>query len=167
MTYTRFPKLHAVCDCKTHIIIELFPTRGPSPDVHQLTRVMRPRPTPRIERLAADAGYDSEANHVHVRETLGIDTLIPPRHGRPPKHKDDLPPTKYRREMKQEFDGQAYGQRWQIETVFSMIKRRLGCTIRERTYHAQNRAMRLLSLTHNCMILLPAISFATEQACPL
>lgn len=154
MKYTRFPKLHAVCDCRTHIVIDVLPTRGPTPDVHQLTRVMRPRSTHRIERLAADAGYDSESNHVYVREILGIDTLIPPRHGRPSKRKDYLPPTKYRREMKQNFDARTYGQRWQIETVFSMIKRRLGCTIREKSYHAQNRAMRLLAFTHNCMILL-------------
>lgn len=46
-----------------------------------------------------------------------------------------------------------YGQRWQIETVFSMIKRRLGCAIREHSYWSQCRAMLLLAVTHNVMIL--------------
>ena len=110
-------------------------------------------------RLAADAGYDSEANHVYLREQLGVESIIPPRHGRPS--------TKWRRLMKQQFDADAYGQRWQIETVFSMIKRRLGCVIRERRHHAQCRAMRLLALAHNCMILLRSMGSATEHSRPL
>lgn len=166
-TYTRFPKLHAVCDCATHLILALYATRGPTPDVHQLTRVLRPRGGLRINRITADAGYDSEANHIYLRERLGIVSVIPPRHGRPPKNPHHLPAGRYRRLMKQHFDDDAYGQRWQIETVFSMIKRRLGHAIREKSYQAQSRAMRLFAITHNCMILLHAVSFATEQTCPV
>jgi hypothetical protein len=162
-TYTRFPKLHAVCDCATHLILTVLPMRGPNPDGHRLPDAIRPLAARPPDRLTADAGYDSEANHIHLREQLGIESIIPPRHGRPPKNPNHLPPTKWRRLMKTHFDHAAYGQRWQIETVFSMIKRRLGCTIRERTYHAQCRAMRLLAFTHNCMILLRCPSFATEQ----
>ena len=46
-----------------------------------------------------------------------------------------------------------YGQRWQIETVFSMIKRNLGHALAARTYWNQGREMMLLVLTHNLMIL--------------
>ena len=49
--------------------------------------------------------------------------------------------------------GKPYGQRVQVETVFSMIKRRLGEALGARTYHSQNRAMMLMVLTHNLMIL--------------
>lgn len=152
-TYTRFPKLHAVCDCATHLILTLYPMRGPNPDVNRLRQTMRPMAGHPPDRLTADAGYDSESNHVYLREVLRVESIIPPRHGRPPKAPDHLPPTRYRRMMKTGFDAEAYGQRWQIETVFSMIKRRLGCVIREKRYHAQCRAMRLLAITHNCMIL--------------
>ena len=55
----------------------------------------------------------------------GILTSIPPTSGSPPKN---LPRNYYRRLMATEFDSKAYRQRWQIETVFSMIK---GCTSRK------------------------------------
>jgi hypothetical protein len=32
----------------------------------------------------------------------------------------------YRRLMQQEFEKEIFGQRWQVETVFSMIKRNQG-----------------------------------------
>jgi len=157
--YTCFPKLHAVCACASHLIRCILSMRGPHPDVDRLPRVMRSSSAHPPMRLAADAGYDSEANHVYLREQLGVESIIPPRHGRPS--------TKWRRLMKQQFDADAYGQRWQIETVFSMIKRRLGCVIRERRHHAQCRAMRLLALAHNCMILLRSMGSATEHLRPL
>lgn len=47
-----------------------------------------------------------------------------------------------------------YGQRWQVETVFSMIKRNQGAVVAARSYHARNREMRLAVLTHNIGILL-------------
>lgn len=36
--------------------------------------------------------------------------------------------------MKRRFDKKKYGQRWQVETVNSMIKRRLGSALRARNY---------------------------------
>src|SRR5205814_4949442 len=46
-----------------------------------------------------------------------------------------------------------YGQRWQGETVFSMIKRRLATAVQGRTYWSQCRELWLLAITHNLMIL--------------
>ncbi len=150
-TYRRYPKLGAVCDCRTHAILSTMTARGPTPDVHQMQRVVLPAARRvRIARLLADAGYDSEANHVRMREGLGIETIIPAKHGRPTSK---LPTTTYRRLMAVAFDNDAYGQRWQIETVFSMIKRNLGEHLSARTYWGQCREMVLLALTHNVMIL--------------
>ena len=150
-TYKRYPKLAVVCDCDTHAILSTLKTRGPTPDIHQLCQTLSPALAHvQIERLVADAGYDSEANHVMVREQFGIESIIPPRHGRPTTK---LPPTRYRRLMATAFDRSTYGQRWQVETVFSMIKRNLGGHLSARTYWAQCREMMLLALTHNVMIL--------------
>lgn len=151
-TYTRFPKLGIVCDCANHIILSTLMTRGPTPDVNQLQRTLVPAMRRvRIVTLTADAGYDSEANHVFARETCGIETIIPPRHGRPTTR---LPTGHYRREMAVQFDKARYGQRWQVETVFSMIKRNFGSALRSRSYWAQCREIMLLALTHNITILL-------------
>ena len=57
------------------------------------------------------------------------------------------------REMRLRFDKKAYGQRWQAETVFSMIKRNFGSALRARSYWAQRREMMLLVLTHNIAII--------------
>lgn len=48
-----------------------------------------------------------------------------------------------------------YGERWRVETVFSMIKRRLGSTLNAHRHHAQNRAMLLKAIAHNTLIFLP------------
>ena len=104
----------------------------------------------RIKHLLADAGYDSETNHQYAREVHHIKTTIPPKHGRPT---NKLPKTKYRREMRTDFDKKTYGQRWQVETVFSMIKRNFGSALRARRYWSQCREMMLLVLTHNIAII--------------
>lgn len=152
--YTRFPKLHVIADCKTHLILAAYPRRGPTPDVGELVKLYTQlAPGIDLQTLYADAGYDSEPNHVFLRDDLHIHSLIPPRIGRP-----TAKPAKgtYRRMMQRLFADTAsinYGQRWQVETTFSMIKRNLGHAISAKTYHAQNREMLLNCVTHNAMIL--------------
>jgi len=150
--YRRWPKLAVVCDCRNHLILSAITTRGPSVDVNQFEKTM----TPAINRytlkhILADAGYDSESNHRLAREQHGIRSTIPPKHGRP-----TTKPFRgqYRRLMQQRFNRRTYGQRWQVETVFSMIKRNQGDVLRSRTYWSQNREMLLKVLTHNIGIIL-------------
>jgi hypothetical protein len=163
-TYTRFPKLGLVCDCKSHLVLSILTARGPSPDVNQFCRTLAPATLKaNIRHLVADAGYDSESNHRYAREQCGITTTIPCKYGRPTTK---LPKGKYRRLMRQKFDKKSYGQRWQSETVFSMIKRNLGCALKARTYWAQCRELALLALTHNVMIILLILSFSTEHSRP-
>ena len=150
--YKRFPKLAVVCDCKNHLILSAITTRGPSVDVNQFCKTLKPAADQfHIKHLLADAGYDSENNHRYARDIYQIKTTILPKAGRPTKK---LPKQKYRREMRTDFDSENYGQRWQVETVFSMIKRNFGETIRARKYWSQNREMMLLAITHNIAIIL-------------
>jgi len=151
-TYTRWPKLAVVCDCRTHLILSVITTRGPSVDVNQFRRPLdRAIRHVSIKHLLADAGYDSEANHRYARETHHTKTTIPAKIGRPTTK---LPKTKYRRLMATDFDKQKYGQRWQCETVFSMIKRNFTDSLSARSYWPQCRDMMLLVLTHNLTIVL-------------
>jgi len=55
--------------------------------------------------------------------------------------------------MRTNFNDKVYGQRWQIETVFSMIKRNFGSALRARNIESQAREMLLLVLTHNIAII--------------
>ena len=101
-----------------------------------------------VKLAVADAGYDSEANHCIARQDLGIRSIIPPNAGRPTAKP---PTTRHRRNMRCRFkrkaDKKHYGQRWQVETVNSMLKRNLGSALRAKT--ARRRSMELLlSLIH-------------------
>jgi hypothetical protein len=151
-TYKRFPKLSIVCDCSNHLILSAIMTRGPSVDINQFRETLKPAAERvQIETILADAGYDSEANHQYAREVYQIHTTIPARGGRPTSK---LPKTLYRREMRTKFDKTVYGQRWQVETVFSMIKRNFGSALRSRKFWSQCREMMLLVLAHNIAIVL-------------
>ena len=151
--YKRWPKLAIVCDCKNHMILSAITTRGPSVDINQFCKTVKPAADRvRIKHLLADAGYDSELNHKYAREIYQIKTTIPPKHGRPTL--TDKPfKGKYRELMRTNFDKETYGQRWQVETVFSMIKRNFGSALRARRYWSQCREMMLLVLTHNLAII--------------
>jgi hypothetical protein len=46
-----------------------------------------------------------------------------------------------------------YGQRWQAETAFSMIKRRLGAEVGAHSSWSQCRELMLLAVAHNLLIL--------------
>jgi transposase len=58
-----------------------------------------------------------------------------------------------RRRLKKGKDKKRYRQRWQIETVNSMIKRNLGSACRARSGRARKKDLLLRVLTHNLMIL--------------
>lgn len=150
-TYTRYPKVGIVSDCKTHLVLSGVPSRGPYPDIiHFEKAVSEAERNVHLKILTADAGYDSEKSHLFAREVHGIRTVIPPRIGRKTAK---LPSGKWRKIMATRFNKKIYGQRWQVETVNSMIKRNLGSFLRARSYWAQCREMMLRLFVHNIMIV--------------
>jgi transposase len=56
--------------------------------------------------------------------------------------------------FKRQADKAHYGQRWQAETVNSMIKRNLGSALRARTAPRRRNELLLRVVTHNLMILM-------------
>jgi Transposase DDE domain len=152
MTYRRFAKLEAGFDCATHLIIAAIPKRGPRVDTDRFVPLLeQARRRVRLTTALADAGFDSEPNHRHARERRGVRSVIPATAGRPT---EKAPTGRYRRLMKRRLDKDycQYGQRWQAETGFSMIKRRLGSAVNARSYWSQCRELLLLALTHNLML---------------
>jgi Transposase DDE domain len=157
--YTRYPKLSLLIDCASHAILAVLTSRGPRPDIQELAPLLADLPRGiRLGKLALDAGFDSESNHELCRQEHGIASLIPPKHGRPCKPGKRFT-GKWRQEMTHRFKTQArrrqsgYTQRWQIETVNSMLKRNLGEELMSRSYQAQNREMRWMAIVHNLLIL--------------
>lgn len=150
-TYTRYPKVGIVVDTRTHLVLSGVPERGPYPDIVHFERaVTEAEKNVHSNILTADAGYDSEKSHVFARETYNIRTIIPPKIGR---QTVKLPSGKWRKIMATRFNKILYGQRWQVETVNSMLKRNLGSFLRARTYWSQCREMMLRLFVHNVMIV--------------
>lgn len=149
-TYTRYPKAGIIVDCSTHCVLAIVPERGAGPDVtHFKKAITEAEKNVRLKTLTADAGYDGEPSHVFARER-GIRTIIPATIGRPSA---SLPKGKWRKIMATRCNKKLYGQRWQVETVNSMVKRVLGSALRARSYWSQCRELMMRFLTHNVMIL--------------
>jgi hypothetical protein len=84
VTYRSFGKLSVICDVDSHFILAFRVGRGPTPDVAELKSMIKDAITRvKVSCLLADAGYDSESNHVFARDEHGIRTIIPPKAGRP------------------------------------------------------------------------------------
>jgi hypothetical protein len=156
-TYQRFPKAGILCDCRSHLILAVVPGRGPAPDIpHFRAALDQALSRVRIDTLVADAGYDAEHAHEFGRDERGVRTLIPAKIGRA----TTKPARGYwRRQMQRRLHLTRYGQRWQVETVNSMLKRLLGAALRARSYWSQCREILLRAITLNVMILRPCHGF--------
>jgi len=159
---SRWPKLSGTVDCRTHLFLSAEVSLGPCRDTCEAPALLRAAARrAALRRMLLDAGYDAEAIHVLLREELGAHSLIPPKSGRPTRK---WPRTKYRRQMKRRFFKHVYGQRWQIESVWSRLKRLLGSALRATSWAGQQREIGLRVLTHDLMILLPSEVF--DRAMP-
>jgi hypothetical protein len=147
----RWPKLTLVGDAQTHLIGAAVITWGPSQDSPQFPAAIRQSAQHvQWDRIIADTAYDAEHNHRLCRQQLGIrSTVIPlnPRRGR------RWPKTLYRRQMKRRFFRRVYHQRWQVESLISRHKRRLGSALHSRIWRTQKQECLLRVLTHNLMLL--------------
>jgi len=153
VTYSRFAKLEAAFDCATHLMLGVLVGRGPRPDADRFVPLLGAAlGNVRVTAALADAGYDSEPNHVYAREECGVRSFIPAAIGRPTAKP---PAGRYRRRMKQRLDKRygRYGQRAQAESGWSMFKRRLGAVVQARGYWGQCRALLLMAITYNVMLL--------------
>jgi len=151
VTYRPFAKLGIIACCATHMVLSMHRGAGPRPDVDELRPLIEhfvPNAVP--DQLLADAGYDSEMNHELLRDEMEIDSLIPATSGRPTSK---LPAGGYRFQMQTNFDDEAYGQRWQAETVMFMFKRHQGEALAARKPSTRHRELGLTVLTHNIMIV--------------
>jgi hypothetical protein len=145
------PKLALAGAASCHLIVAARTHIGggsDSPDFAPLLREARRRAP--VHAAVADSGYDSEDNHRLARRELRVRSVIPARIGRP----SAKPPTGYwRRHMQRRFarkaDQPLYGQRAQVETINSMLKRNLGDALRSRLRVRRKGEMLFRAVVHN------------------
>ena len=147
-----YPRLWLLASCSSHLILSIHSGRGPGNEMSG-SRPLLESTTGRyrIGCLLADAAYDCEALHEYIHSTLTAQSLIPPTRAR----KGTRAKKPLRRIMEKKFrrTPKAYKQRWQVETVISMLKRNLSPNLKARTRHSQALELALLSITHNIMVL--------------
>jgi len=161
--YSRYAKLEIATECRSHLLLGVLVGRGPRVDVDRFVPLMDATLNHvELDAALADAGYDSEPNHRYARLSRGVRSYIPATAGRP----TSKPPRgHYRRQMKYHLDKNYghYGQRWQVETAFSMLKRRLAISVNGHSYWSQCRDLLLLAITYNLMLLYAAGAFLRSR----
>jgi hypothetical protein len=151
--YRRWTKLTIVGHSKTHLIAAAMVDKGPSTDCHNLPEaVEQALDNISIDTLLADCGYDSELNHLICRDRFGIDSPVIAVNPRNLKYGSMT--GHYRKLMKSRFPKRKYRQRWQVESIFSRFKRRLGYALRARTDESRRTECFLRVLTYNLMVVL-------------
>jgi hypothetical protein len=141
--YRHFLKWMVTADVDRQIILSQRARQGPRCDAPALPGLVdaASRVTP-IGLVLADAEFDSEANHQHIRATLGALSVIPAR-------RRGVPNGTFRNQMYRKFPRKLYGPRAKVETVFSVIKRKLSAKAPGRSLPLQVRQALLLGLTFN------------------
>lgn len=154
------PKLTAVLDTTTHLFLSAVVSRGPGQDSAQFKPAVRTAAgrCP-LDTLLGDSASDAEHNHAFGRDGLRIRSTVFPLNRRNTGRK--WPTAKYRRQMVKRFrtkprrsrHRRVSGQRWQIESGFSRLKRLLGSALRARRWVNQKKETLLRVITHNLLIL--------------
>ena len=144
----KYIKLSLTADLVQQIIctikIRRAPTRHDTIDFQPLiTKTSEILP---LSLVIGDKGYDSEDNHVLVRDILDGFSVIPARYEQVPIRRTH---GRYRKQMKHGYSQLLYSQRNKDETIFSVIKRLFGEHITSRLVRTQNRELSLRCIAYN------------------
>ena len=110
----------------------------------------------KLNELLADAEFDSERNHQFIRQVLGAKSAIPAKRGKLTWRIHGI-----RAQMRRRFPTKLYRQRALVETVFSVVKRKLSARAPGRSLHTQCRQALLLGLAYDIYRLRHVLQLAT------
>ena len=144
----KYIKLSLTADVLQQIIctikIRRAPTRHDTIDFQPLiTKTSEILP---LSVVIGDKGYDSEDNHVLVRDVLDAFSVIPARYVHVRIRRTC---GRYRKQMKHGYSKLLYGQRNKNETIVSVIKRLFGEHITSRLVRTQNRELSFRCIAYN------------------
>lgn len=138
-------KLVAAVDIRKLMVVSLVAHEGPSNDTASLPYLVEDaRKLGPISLVLADAEFDSHQNHDYIRNKAGAMSVIPAT-----RSKKRGKPHGVRAEMRDAFPRDLYRQRSLVETVFSMIKRKLSDRAPGRSLATQTMQAFILCLAFN------------------
>jgi hypothetical protein len=142
--HRRWLKWLVVADLQQQILLAQRAHPGPRCDAPALPALLNAASERApLALVLADAEFDSEANHQHIRQRLGARSIIPANLRR------GLPRGAIRSQMYRAFPRKQYAARAKIETIFSVVKRKLSSRAPGRHLTSQIRQALLLGLAYN------------------
>ena len=134
-----------VVETKHQLLLAQIAKRGPYNDCALLRPLLDiAHPVMPAALVLADAEFDSERNHRHIREVHHLKSIIPAKRGKKTWHLKGI-----RAQMKNNFPAKQYSQRNLIETVFSAVKRKLSTRAPGRSLATQAMQALILGLAYN------------------
>jgi hypothetical protein len=132
-------------DTRLRVILAQKAHRGPVNDCATLRPLLdQIAASHSIGTVVADAEFDSERNHRHIRQRLGAESIIPAKRGKAGWKIHGI-----RAQMRTAFPAERYRQRVHAETLFSAIKRKLSSKAPGRSLATQRKQALLLGLAYN------------------
>src|SRR5262249_48215433 len=156
LTRQHWPKWVVAVDILRRVVLGQLAYAGPANASSTLRPVVdMARQTGVIGRVVADAEFDSERNHHHIRDHLGADRIIPAKRG-----KSTWQPQGIRAQMRATFPTARYRQRTLVESVFSAAKRKLPSPAPGRLPLTQHLQVLLLGLAYDIYRVRRALSLS-------
>jgi DDE family transposase/transposase-like protein DUF772 len=145
MPWRHWLKWLVVIDLQRQLVLAQKAHAGPTNDGANLRPLVdAAHSVSAIGLVLADAEFDSELNHTHIRQQLGARSVIPAKRGKKTWRIHGV-----RAEMRDHFPRHLYRRRALVESVFSAAKRKLSCRAPGRCLLTHRRQALLLGLTYN------------------
>ena len=150
LAWRHYLKWVVAVDVDRRLVVAQIAKRGPSNDCANLRPLVDTALSMGQVRLVlADAEFDSERNHTHVR-SIGAQSIIPAKRGKKSWRKHGV-----RAEMVRDFPADVYARRNLVESVFSSAKRKLSARAPGRSLQSQRLQALLLGLAYNIYRIRP------------
>jgi hypothetical protein len=134
-----------VVETQHQLLLAQIAKRGPYNDCALLRPLLDlAHPVMPAAWVLADAEFDSERNHKHIREVHHLKSIIPAKRGKKTWQLKGV-----RAQMKAKFPAKRYRQRNLIETVFSVVKRKLSARAPGHSLSTQALQALILGLAYN------------------